>query len=248
MEEPNRQLLAKVWRPLLKKFTSTIERACLRRDAYLDHVFAHEAEALKEEVPCRNSDEARSYLQSKLEDLDRVPVNFSLSTTTIEAVNRACDELNVSRDCFINRVLFLLVADIRLCEAITGIQLRKHLPDILGDHARDYVYAPLWSGGLCAISEIVSSDPFWALRNAIAHFQQQADEVATPLHACLIRPGLFSEKPPGVEALNCYLADELIPNSSASKRALKELDELLGKVISRDPRHSKPKGERKKAR
>ncbi|MEK7995662.1 MAG: hypothetical protein AAB403_17825 [Planctomycetota bacterium] len=247
MAEPNRQLLARVWRPLLREFNSTIERACLRRDAYLDRVFAHEAEVLKDEIPCRNSPEARAYLQSKLEDLDRLPVNFSLSPDTIKAVNRACEELNVIRDCFINRVLFLLFADINTCEAVTGIQLRECLPDILGDHDRDYVYAPLWGGGLCAVSEIVSSDPFWALRNFIEHFRQQGDESVTPLHACLIMPGLFSKKPPGVIALNCYLPDEFIPGAPASKRALEELFGILGEPINENPRDPKLENERKKA-
>jgi len=178
MDQPNRQLLAKVWRPLLRKFSGTIERACLRRDAYLDHVFAHEAKVLKDEIPCRNSREARDYLQSRLEDLDdRVPVNFSLSPPTIEAVNRACEELNVIRDCFINHVLFLLIAKIDMCEAVTGIELRKCLPDILGDHDRDYLYAPLWGGGLSAVSEIVSSDPFWALRNVIDHLREPGGRI-----------------------------------------------------------------------
>jgi hypothetical protein len=157
---------------------------------YLDHVFAHEAKVLKDEIPCPNSPEARNYLQSRLEELDdRVPVNFSLSPATIEAVNRACEELNVIRDCFINRVLFLLFADINRCEAITGIELRKCLRDILGDHDRDYLYAPLLGGGLRAVSEIVSSDPFWALRHVIDDFREQGHESVRPLHACLILPG-----------------------------------------------------------
>jgi hypothetical protein len=245
--ESNRQLLAKVWRPLLVEFSRTVERACLRRDAYLDHVFAHEAKVLKDEIPCRNSPEARVYLQSRLEDLERVPVNFSLSPSTIEAVNRACEELNVIRDCFINRVLFLLVADLNRCEVVTGIELRKHLPDILGDHDRDYVYAPLWGGSLCAVSEIVGSDPFWALRNVIDHFREQGDESLTPLHACLIIPEMFPKKPPGVTALNCYLPDEFIPDSSASKRATEWLDEILGELTEGNPGDPKAENERRKA-
>lgn len=242
MAETNRQLLARVWRPLLKKFNSIIEGACLRRDAYLNHVFAHEARALKDEIPCANSDEARAHLQRKLEDLDRVPVNFSLSAETVMAVTRACGGLNVNRDCFINRVLFLLVADVTICEAIIGIEIRRHLADVLGDHDRDYLYSPVWAGSVHAISGIVGNDPFWALRNVIGHFQSKAEEFARPLHACLITPDLFSQKPTGVMALNCYLPDELIPNSSASKRAFKELDELLGGCTDSRPQPQRTNG------
>ncbi len=159
MADGNRQFLAKVWQPLFRGFSRTIERACLRRDAYLDHVFAHEAKALKQEIPCRNSPAARTYLQNELEKLDRVSVNFSLSPTTIDSVNRVCEELNVVRDCFINRVLFLLVADMNTGEAITSIELRRDLPDFLAGHDRDFIYAPLWGGSLRAVSEIVRSDP-----------------------------------------------------------------------------------------
>ncbi|MBK5295004.1 MAG: hypothetical protein JJE04_25425 [Acidobacteriia bacterium] len=241
------QLLAKVSKPLLNKFNTTIERACLRRDAYLDHVFAHEANILKDEIQCRNSPEARIYLQNRLEDLERVPVNFSLSLTTIAAVNRACEDLNVIRDCFINRVLFLLQADINVIEIITGIEIRKYLPDILGDHDRDYLYAPLWGGGLSVVSEIVSSDPFQALRNAIDHFREQGNESVEPLHACLIIPEMFSKRPSGALALNCYLPDKHIPDSPAAKRAAEDLDELFGELTPGNPRALKPEKERKKA-
>jgi hypothetical protein len=246
MTRPNRQLLAKVWRPLLTEFSDITERACLRRDAYLDHVLAHEAKVLKEEIPCRNSPAARAYLQSKLEDLDRSPVNFSLSPATIEAVNRACKDLNVIRDCFINRVLFLLLADMNTCEAVTGITFHDHLPDILGDNDRDFLYAPLWGGGLRAVSEIVSSDPFWALRNVIDYFREQEDEFVEPLHACLITPESFLKKPPGVIALNCYLPDERISDSPASKRSVQSLLELLGEIPPGDLRSPKPRSQRKK--
>ena len=163
MESTTRQLQAKVWEPLFRKFSDAVDRACLRRDAYLDHAFANEAMALKEEIPCRNSPEARVFLQRNLEDLDRTPVNFSLSPATIEAINRTCEELNVIRDCFINRVLFLLIADTRTCECITGIELDKYLPEILGDNDRDYLYAPLWEGAWMPFRRL------WA-RTLFVHF------------------------------------------------------------------------------
>lgn len=230
MQQKNQQLLAKVWRPLLQHFSTIIERACLRRDAYLDRVFSHEASVLKDEIPCRNSPEARKYLQSELEKLERIPVNFSLSPATIDAINRACEELNIIRDCFINRVLFLLSANMDRCKGIIGIDIRECLPEILGDHDRDYLYAPLWGGGLHAVSEIVSSDPFWALRNTIDHFREQGDKVDL-LHARLIIPEMFSKKPAGVIALNCYLPDERVPDSPAARRSTRELDEILGELI-----------------
>jgi len=249
MKKSNQQVLAKLWKPLYGKLSATVERACLRRDAYLDRVFAHEARMLKAEVPRPNSADARRFLESRLQELDRRSVNFSLSSTTVEAVNHACEELNVVRDCFINRVLFLLLADIATCEIITGLEFRECLPDILGEYDRDYLYAPLWSGSLAAISEIVREDPFWALRNMIDYFRQHGDEQTTPLHACVIVPEMFSKRPPGVIALNCYLPDEYVPGSAAQKHAEKELEDLLGEVLNiADMRFGSESRERRKER
>jgi len=237
--ESKPQLFAKLWRPVLRKFSSTVERACLRRDAYLDHVFAHEAGVLKDELPCPNSPAARAYLRGKLEELDRVPVNFSLSPATIEAVNRACEELNVIRDCFINRVLFLLSADMKTCEAVIDIKFRDYLGEILGEHDRDFLYAPLFGGGLDAVSEIVSSDPFWALRNAMDHAREKRQEEVEPLHACVILPQLFKDNPPGAITLNCYLPDAYVPEPPAAKKALEELLEIC-ESMTENPRDLKP--------
>ena len=248
MQSNTVQLQARVWRPLLKKCSTAMDRACLRRDAYLDHVFAHEAWALKKELPGPNSKESRNYLQRQLEDLDRVPVNFSLSPASVAAVNDACKELNIIRDCFINRVLFLLAADIRTCEVVAGFDFHADLPEILGDHERDYIYAPLWGGGLYAVSEIVNSDPFRGLRNVIEHYRQQGDERASPLHACLILPGLFSRTPQELLALNCYLPDQYVPGTPAAKDSGELLVDLLGEPSRLSNRDPKPAGRRRKAR
>lgn len=228
----SRQILSRIWRPLLKRFGEMIDRACLRRDAYLDKVLSHEARMLEEEVPCRNSPLARAYLQRTLEALDRVPVNFSLTPATIDAVNRACEGRNVIRDCFVNRVLFLLLAKVDALEVITGLRFREDLGEILGDNDRHYLYAPLWNGGLRAVFEVVSSDPFWALRNLISWYRSQGHEDAELLHACLILPELFPNKPAGVLALNCHLPDAFIPGTAAANRAHQELEELLGQAIN----------------
>jgi hypothetical protein len=241
MKKSRQQLLAKVWRPVWGRFNSVLRASCLRRDAYLDHVFADEAKALKAEIPRPNSSDARAFLQSKLEDLDRVAVNFSLSPGTVEAVNRACEEMNVVRDCFINRVLFLLSADPKTCERVAGIEFLKDRGDILGDHERDFLYAPLWGGGLNAVSEIVNSDPFWALRNVIEHARDEWQEEVEPLHACVILPSLFQNEPLGAVALNCYLPDEYVPGTPAAREA----DDLLvlREPMDESPRDPKPEKE-----
>lgn len=219
-----KQLLVRVWRPLLEKFNQTAERACLRRDAYLNHILAHEARRLKEEIPHPNSDVAHAYLKRAVEGLDRTPVNFSLDPATIDLMNNACKELNVVRDCFVHRVLFLLTADVKKCEAAIGIPIQDLLPEVLWAHPeRDYVYAPLWAGSMHAIAEIVEADPFWAIRNFIDHLRETEDPIEPLLHARPIVPWSFSKQPPEAIALNCYIPDELVPDSPASKQSLEFL-------------------------
>lgn len=228
-----KQLISRIWRPLFERFNRQVEDACLRRDAYLDRVLSFEAAALLQELPSPNSPEARAYLQSQLDQLDRVPVNFSLSASTVEAINRACKERNVIRDCLMNRVIFLLVADANTYQRVLSVEMDKMIPEILESQGREAIYAPVWDGGLRAIAEIVNGDAFYALRSVIAHCREECATWIEPLHACRIIPEMFSKRPQGVLALNCYWADECIPGSAAKQRAIERLEELLGPVTER---------------
>lgn len=238
------QLLAKVWEPVLNSLDTFMERACLKRDAYLDHVFAHEAARLSEEIPAPNSAEARRYIQRYLRDLKPKPVTFALSQTTIQAVNQGCERLNIVRDCFINRILFLLVAPTAQLEAITGIPLMEVLGDLLDKNQRDFLYQEVWDGSLRSISSIVTEDPFRAWRNVIEYERGQKRD-STPLHSCIIFPELFKNKPSGAWALNCYLPDESVPGTQASERTKQLLDDLFGEVVPKNP---KPPKKGKKAK
>ncbi len=238
------QLLAKVWEPVLDALDKLIDRDCLKRDAYLDHVFAHEAARLSGEIPAPNSAEARRYIQRCLKDLEPKPVTFALSQTTIESVSCACQSLNIVRDCFINRILYLLVAPTAQLEAITGIPLMEILGDLLDKNQRDFLYQEVWDGSLRSISAIVTEDPFRAWRNVIEYEREQKRE-STPLHSCLIIPELFKNKPSGAWALNCYLPDELIPGSPAAGRAAQSLADLFGDPVPKNPKSPK-KGKKAK--
>jgi len=110
-----------------------------------------------------------SFAAASLRELQPKPVTFALSQATIDSVNRGCEELNANRDCFINRVLFLLVAGTAQVEAITGIPLSENMGDHLSNNDRDFLYQDVWDGSLLAISAIVTSDPFRGWRNVIEY-------------------------------------------------------------------------------
>src|SRR5205823_4667817 len=107
-----RKITVQLWRPLLEKVNGACAEACLNRDAYLDRVFSYEAKMLVEEAGGRkNSDAAASFVRKCFLELkDHRLVSFSLTVETADHIQTACDQVNVWRDVFINRVAYLLVA------------------------------------------------------------------------------------------------------------------------------------------
>lgn len=106
-----KKILVSVWTHLIALLNKKVDKACLNRDAYLDHVLRHEANKLIPEIEIPNSPEARAHLSQHLALLERKPVSFTLSPETIAAIDTNCQAKNIPRDCFINRVLFMLVVD-----------------------------------------------------------------------------------------------------------------------------------------
>ena len=107
-----RKITVQLWGPLLKKLNELTAAACLNRDAYLDVVFANEAPMLLSELQGKkNSDQARAFIKQCFAELkDLHPVSFTLTAETADALTAACDQANVWRDTFVNRVIYFLVA------------------------------------------------------------------------------------------------------------------------------------------
>lgn len=220
-----RKITVQLWSPLLKRLNEITAAACLNRDAYLDVVFAHEAPMLLNELQGkRNSDQARAFLKQRFAELKELhPVSFTLTAKTANALTAACDQINVWRDAFVNRVIFLLVAKSSAVEEQFNFDFRNHIDAILDDVRK--VDQLLFEPRLSAIRSFIRYDPFLAIRSALdceypdgecrLHNLQLGDPLASTVMAR------------GLAGFTVYLEDKDVPGTAEYKHRPTS-DELLG--------------------
>lgn len=225
MTKRTKKILANVSKPLIEKLNEKVSAGCLQRDAYLDHVFSHEAKMLGEEIDEPNSPEARDHLVKHLGLLDRKSVNFSLRPETVAVMDEVCKLKNIPRDAFINRVVLFLVAERAFFQKIIGIDLKWYWDRHMGSNVYSAPY-PL-DGALSAIKDLVTDDPFWAVRICIEEAKSGPDDYVDPLHKIHIPGDLFSKNFKSSLGFNCYLADGFIEGHPAEKAWKDELDKLF---------------------
>ncbi len=232
-----KKITANIWEYLIGPLNGKLASACLLRDAYLDVVLWKEAELLEKEMPQANTPEAKRYLskQLKLKEFKRTPVSFSLSESTVKAMDEACSARRIPRDSFINRViLLLLVADkpkfftrylgVNVVEEY-GMKVREKIH-------REQCYPDFFSGGTNVISELLAFDPFFAIRacieEAIIDFKANSLSDSAPplLHTMMIS---IESKDTGLEskAFNCYLNDRYIEGHEKNIEWKKQVDDLF---------------------
>lgn len=237
-----RQLLTRIWDRSEARLSELIEKAALRRDTYLDRVLAHEADMLLREVPRSNSPLAHKFLQRKMRELPAKKVNLTLSQGTVYRINQACKDRNIPRDCFINRVIWMLVAPSSFYKRMIGFDPSSRVGEVLSPENRNEFYIENWPTSLHGAESVVNDDSFRAIRFLIDDNNKRRSDrdisVDPLLRVCII-PALFNPNPadgiPPMEALyalNCWLPDSSIPGSSAAKKLL---DDLFGSP-SPDPR------------
>lgn len=222
-----KKILASVWKDLIALLNKKVDKACLNRDAYLDHVLRHEADRLIPEIEVPNSSEARAFLSRHLALLDRKPVSFTLSPETIAAIDAGCQAKNIPRDCFINRVLFMLVVNHHTFFRRTLFDPAEFWPEVLHRYGRLFD-DHLTDGGLELIREMVTDDPFWAMRACIDIAREQhPDEDLPRLHMIAMPEDLMKDKVPSMLGLNCYLPDSAIEGHPAQIEAAQKMENLL---------------------
>jgi hypothetical protein len=225
------RITAQIWEPLLAPLNNKLAAACLQRDAYLDRVFAHEVLMLENELPEPNSEETQQALRKHLREIrDRVPINFTLSHSTVNALDDVCKRKRVPRDCFINRVLLFLVApQPGLFDRVYGWKISAYFSEVLGAYSFDSPVVPWHLGGpLEVIGEIASGDPFWVFRACIE--EANGDSTSTSkepaLHAACIEEELLNDDKqgglPNALGFNCRLLR--CPGPADLKKRLKDLD------------------------
>lgn len=143
------RIMVQLWGPLFKKLQLEFKALNIKRDRYLNDLFAAEIEKLAKEVTFRNSDAVRARIQEqKLPE--RVKLTIELDKALAERMEFVLAEKNIPRDSFINRVLYFLVA-------------RQATLDHLGvcyDKTAQLPTRPLHGADLCLY------DPFFHIREA----------------------------------------------------------------------------------
>lgn len=224
-----KKILVNVYKPLRAKLNERVDAACLQRDAYLDRILSNEAGLLEKELPAPNSSDARAHLSAHLGLLDRTQVNLALHPETVEAINTACENRNVPRDAFINRVLLCLVTpNKKLFERMLGIDISWYYVNrvLFNSHHEPPLTPWHLDGSLSVIEDMVNEDPFWAIRACIEAARKEEDCLYDSLHAAIITKDFFRNVPSSL-GFNCYLPDELIEGHPAQIAAQKELESLF---------------------
>lgn len=106
----NTKISIKVLRPLFDKLSSKCDEVCIRRDAYLNHLFSNEINKLESEVAEPNSLKAQQMLSRSFKELDTVQVGINLSVEVANRIAHVCAAKRVPRECWMNRIFLLLVA------------------------------------------------------------------------------------------------------------------------------------------
>ncbi len=226
-----RKITVQLWGPLLKRLNELVSAACLNRDAYLDVVFAHEAQMLLSEVPGRNSNQARAFIKQCFADLkDLRPVSFTLTAETADALTAACDHVNVWRDAFVNRVIFFLVARSSVVETQLEFKFKDHT-DAIFDEGWD-VKSLLLGPRLVAIRGFITDDPFLAIRAALC---SEFPDSKGQLHRMpLGHPIGKTAQERGLAGLTVYLEDKYVPGTVENQAWQKESAELIRMLLLDD--------------
>lgn len=104
-----RRIMVQLWDKLDTSIERNFKKLNIKRDRYLNDLFASEIEALDKEVTFTNSAEVRARIQEqKLPK--RVKRTIELDDAVIDRLDKVLTEKNIPRDSFVNRVLFFLVA------------------------------------------------------------------------------------------------------------------------------------------
>lgn len=245
MKDQRRKISAKVWRPVIDKLNRKLDRACLRRDAYLEQVLALEIPLLDAELPIANSAEARRFISERLDELDRKLVSFALRVDLVEQLDDICARKGIVRDAFFNRLLFILASPKSVIDRIffTLDTDQRWRTDVWSEYKHD---GPFFQNVFYPLEQEI--DPFWPIRaglemcgeedGLIDHTDMASGQtykikrlndygITLPERLYTVTFDNETFKDADLFGLNCYLPDWQIPKHPAQVKFRKHLDELL---------------------
>lgn len=192
-QTPIAKITIQVWRPALERFDATIDRACLRRDAWLSRVLDVEVDALDAEVPYPNAEGARKLVGERLAQMERKLVSLKLPVTTLARLEATCERKRIVRDAFFNRLFLLLAAKPDTLDRLFGLE-DDWERDVWTEHCNELFY-----DALRPLHQEIN--PLLALRTAL-DMQYDGVELADAVDAASgmryrIVPDLLTDLDPG---------------------------------------------------
>lgn len=227
-----RKITVQLWGPLLKKLNELTAAACLNRDAYLNVVFANEAPTLLSELQGKeNSDQARAAIKQWFAELkDLHPVSFTFTAETADALTDACDQVNVWRDAFVNRVIYFLVARSSAIETQFGFKFQDNTKAIFDDGWE--IKSLLIGPRLGAIRSFICDEPFLAIRVAL---RREFPDCDGRLHELWLgNPMANTPKERGLAGFTVYLEDKYLPGTAENQQWQNESEELTRLLLDDD--------------
>lgn len=220
---PKTAISFKVPTQLWEAFKAQTDSLFLSRAPFLDYVVQRELVNLEVELEgLQQSTRAKRYIAGILKRQDLTSVNIEVQPATAEALREATTDHNIGRDAFMSRlIIFLRSTDalLRYLEVPLTVQRRG-----LGSSLEDMPTSPL--GAMAAVRD----DPLFYVR---AHVED--------IYGC----GIYrAPLPPSADWAACYLPDELVPNTPANRRRLKEEAEFLA-IFSDSPPVKEPRAARR---
>ena len=190
-----------IYSPLSEFLNNKLTKACIKRDAYLDLVIKNECNFLRNEIKTPNTNKIKKHISKKIKGLNTKPVSLFLSTETAQLLNKVCDEKNVPRDAFLNRIYLLLSVSTDVIKILFPVF--QELQDNDGDLWTFFVgageYCQEQETSFCfrpnvidTVDEFISNSPFWLLRACITDINS-SDEVDSVqyLYSHAFEPGLM---------------------------------------------------------
>ncbi|MGD9598468.1 MAG: hypothetical protein AB7G76_12860 [Steroidobacteraceae bacterium] len=217
---------------LKSRLDVALERACLKRDAYLNRLLERELAELNREVRTPNSPAALAYISLSLKHLGaRDLVTLTLRSDLLAKLDGLCTRKRICRDAFFNRIAFLLTAPAWLIDATFFPELEKWRAEVWTECRND---GPIYANVFSPLDPII--DPFWTIRAGLALSAEECKQRGNLppdgfYTTCLF--GRRRKKFIPLWGLSCHMDDALVPRTDASKAS--ELD--IAQLISEIDRH-----------
>lgn len=216
-----RKVLVSVWKPLLEALRVYSDEACLRQDAFLSRVLAHEIEQLSSS-DFTNSNPSKTYLLKSLRKLETANATFSIPENVLNRIDSVCAQRNVHRDNFINRVLLLLVPrnPSQIYDWLYGeTNLHINMLKLFNEHYGLSDIDELMFSALCSLRLKLDQDPLGLIREALLEFYIDEDDLGPNPLLRKILPGHFlalGDEQFDMTGFNLQFPDAWLPESPES--------------------------------